>query len=151
MSSGDETGATYSAAPNLVMAAGNGVEYHYRDFGDGRATLVLLQHFRGNLDNWDPALVDALAARSARAHVRQRRGGWHSRGARRTPWSRWPATRSTSSTRSASDDVDRARVLARQLRGPGARARSTRSSCAAWCSPRPHPEARPACTAGPLP
>jgi pimeloyl-ACP methyl ester carboxylesterase len=23
---------------------------------------VLLQHFRGNLDNWDPALVDALAA-----------------------------------------------------------------------------------------
>jgi pimeloyl-ACP methyl ester carboxylesterase len=24
---------------------------------------VLLQHFRGNLDNWDPALIDALAAR----------------------------------------------------------------------------------------
>ena len=24
-------------------------------------------------------------------------------------------------------------------------------SCAASCSPRPHPEARPACTAGPLP
>jgi pimeloyl-ACP methyl ester carboxylesterase len=24
--------------------------------------LLLLQHFRGNLDNWDPALVDALAA-----------------------------------------------------------------------------------------
>jgi pimeloyl-ACP methyl ester carboxylesterase len=24
--------------------------------------LVLLQHFRGNLDNWDPALIDALAA-----------------------------------------------------------------------------------------
>ena len=23
--------------------------------------LVLLQHFRGNLDNWDPALIDALA------------------------------------------------------------------------------------------
>ena len=23
--------------------------------------LILLQHFRGNLDNWDPALVDALA------------------------------------------------------------------------------------------
>ena len=22
---------------------------------------MLLQHFRGNLDNWDPALVDALA------------------------------------------------------------------------------------------
>jgi pimeloyl-ACP methyl ester carboxylesterase len=25
-------------------------------------SLVLLQHFRGNLDNWDPALLDALAA-----------------------------------------------------------------------------------------
>jgi pimeloyl-ACP methyl ester carboxylesterase len=24
--------------------------------------LVLLQHFRGNLDNWDPALIEALAA-----------------------------------------------------------------------------------------
>jgi hypothetical protein len=24
--------------------------------------LVLFQHFRGNLDNWDPALIDALAA-----------------------------------------------------------------------------------------
>jgi hypothetical protein len=22
----------------------------------------MLQHFRGNLDNWDPALTDALAA-----------------------------------------------------------------------------------------
>ena len=26
-----------------------------------RLPLVLLQHFRGNLDNWDPALIDALA------------------------------------------------------------------------------------------
>ncbi|HEV2258018.1 MAG TPA: hypothetical protein VGS06_33200 [Streptosporangiaceae bacterium] len=26
------------------------------------APLVLLQHFRGNLDNWDPLLVDTLAA-----------------------------------------------------------------------------------------
>jgi pimeloyl-ACP methyl ester carboxylesterase len=24
--------------------------------------LVLFQHFRGNLDNWDPALIDALAS-----------------------------------------------------------------------------------------
>jgi hypothetical protein len=23
---------------------------------------VLLQHFRGNLDSWDPALIDALAS-----------------------------------------------------------------------------------------
>jgi pimeloyl-ACP methyl ester carboxylesterase len=29
--------------------------------GSGKIPLVLLQHFRGNLDNWDPALVDSLA------------------------------------------------------------------------------------------
>jgi pimeloyl-ACP methyl ester carboxylesterase len=42
--------------------AGNAIEYAYRDLGAGDVPLVLLQHFRGNLDNWDPALVDALAA-----------------------------------------------------------------------------------------
>ncbi|HEX6713305.1 MAG TPA: alpha/beta hydrolase, partial [Thermoleophilaceae bacterium] len=36
--------------------------YAYRTTGAGDANpLVLLQHFRGNLDNWDPALIDALA------------------------------------------------------------------------------------------
>jgi len=44
------------------VTAENGVDYAYRDFGAGDVPLVLLQHFRGNLDNWDPALVDALAA-----------------------------------------------------------------------------------------
>jgi pimeloyl-ACP methyl ester carboxylesterase len=34
----------------------------YRRFGDGAPPLICLQHFRGNLDNWDPALVDPLAA-----------------------------------------------------------------------------------------
>jgi pimeloyl-ACP methyl ester carboxylesterase len=36
--------------------------YAYRDLSRGDVPLVLLQHFRGNLDNWDTALVDALAA-----------------------------------------------------------------------------------------
>ena len=40
----------------------NGVDYAYRELGDGAVPLVLLQHFRGNLDNWDPPLLDALAA-----------------------------------------------------------------------------------------
>ena len=44
------------------VAAGNGIEYAYRDLGSGDPPLVLLQHFRGNLDNWDPALIGALAA-----------------------------------------------------------------------------------------
>ena len=44
------------------VTAENGIEYAYRDFGAGDVPLVLLQHFRGSLDNWDPALIDALAS-----------------------------------------------------------------------------------------
>ena len=51
-----------TGASTRRVAAGNGIEYAYRDLGAGDVPLVLLQHFRGNLDNWDPALVDALAA-----------------------------------------------------------------------------------------
>jgi pimeloyl-ACP methyl ester carboxylesterase len=55
--------ATYLDAPNEVLRASNGVDYAYRRTGaSGAPPLVLLQHFRGNLDNWDPALIDALAA-----------------------------------------------------------------------------------------
>jgi pimeloyl-ACP methyl ester carboxylesterase len=53
---------SYSDASTQGVVAGNGIEYAYRDLGLGDVPLVLLQHFRGNLDNWDPALVDALAA-----------------------------------------------------------------------------------------
>ena len=54
----------YSDLANETVSAANGVDYSYRDTGgdDGAAPLVLLQHFRGNLDNWDPALIDALAS-----------------------------------------------------------------------------------------
>ena len=54
-------GGEYLTAPNRVVSAANGIDYAYREVGDGAPVLVLLQHFRGNLDNWDPALVDALA------------------------------------------------------------------------------------------
>jgi pimeloyl-ACP methyl ester carboxylesterase len=52
----------YADASTQRVTADNGIEYSYRDLGEGEVPLVLLQHFRGNLDNWDPALVDALAA-----------------------------------------------------------------------------------------
>jgi pimeloyl-ACP methyl ester carboxylesterase len=54
--------ATYSQIPGKVVSAANGVDYAYRATGDGTVPLLFLQHFRGNLDNWDPALIDALAA-----------------------------------------------------------------------------------------
>jgi pimeloyl-ACP methyl ester carboxylesterase len=39
-----------------------GIDFAYRRFGRvAGVPVVLLQHFRGNLDNWDPALTDALA------------------------------------------------------------------------------------------
>src|SRR3977135_502740 len=59
----------YSELENELVSAANGVDFAYRDTGggEGAVPLVLLQHFRGNLDNWDPAPIDALA--------QNRRGG----------------------------------------------------------------------------
>src|SRR6478735_4850545 len=54
--------AGYADCPTQRIAADNDVVYAYRDVGTGDVPLVLLQHFRGNLDNWDPALVDDLSA-----------------------------------------------------------------------------------------
>jgi pimeloyl-ACP methyl ester carboxylesterase len=46
-------------APNLTVHVANGVRYAYRRFGpsdERRPPLLFLQHFRGNLDNWDALL-----------------------------------------------------------------------------------------------
>lgn len=48
-------------APTQFIEA-RGVKYAYRRFGVAKSTpIVLLQHFRGGLDNWDPILADGLA------------------------------------------------------------------------------------------
>jgi len=55
-------GAAHAANLDIEVA---GERLAYRRFGNPSATvppLVLLQHFRGNLDYWDPALLDVLAA-----------------------------------------------------------------------------------------
>jgi pimeloyl-ACP methyl ester carboxylesterase len=57
-----DTPVGYAAVPTQRVTAENAIDYAYRELGEGDVPLVLLQHFRGNLDNWDPALVDALAA-----------------------------------------------------------------------------------------
>ena len=42
---------------------GSGIRFAYRRLGPSTGTpLVLLQHFSGNIDAWDPAVVNALAA-----------------------------------------------------------------------------------------
>src|ERR1700722_16944526 len=53
--------STHNTAKTQFVAA-NGNRYAYRLFGSGnRPPLVCLQHFRGGLDNWDPAVTDGLA------------------------------------------------------------------------------------------
>ena len=53
---------THVNAPTRSIAAA-GVCFAHRRLGpEGATPLVLLQHFRGNMDNWDPAVVDGLAA-----------------------------------------------------------------------------------------
>jgi pimeloyl-ACP methyl ester carboxylesterase len=53
---------SYSSLPNRLLSVGSGIDFAYRDAGAGDVPLILLQHFRGNLDSWDPALIDDLAA-----------------------------------------------------------------------------------------
>ena len=49
-------------APTQFLEA-EGQRYAYRRFGTGvRSPLLCLQHFTGTLDNWDPAVIDPLAA-----------------------------------------------------------------------------------------
>jgi pimeloyl-ACP methyl ester carboxylesterase len=57
----EQTTTGYADASLKRVTADNAIEYAYRVVGVGEVPLVLLQHFRGNLDNWDPALIDALA------------------------------------------------------------------------------------------
>lgn len=48
-------------APTQILNAGDET-YAYRRFGSGNGLpLLFLQHFTGNLDNWDPAVTDILA------------------------------------------------------------------------------------------
>jgi pimeloyl-ACP methyl ester carboxylesterase len=62
MSTVGGSAVTHNNAETLFIEAA-GVELAYRRFGSpAELPLVMLQHFRGNLDNWDPALTDALAA-----------------------------------------------------------------------------------------
>lgn len=56
------TNASNINAPTQFVKA-NGETYAYRRFGEGSGhPLLLLQHFTGTLDNWDPAVTDPIAA-----------------------------------------------------------------------------------------
>lgn len=53
---------THQTAPTQLADAGE-IKLAYRRLGASSGVpLLFLQHFRGNMDNWDPAVVDGLAA-----------------------------------------------------------------------------------------
>jgi len=53
---------SYRDAPTKTVTAG-GVEFAYRDLGSGEGTpVVFLTHLAAVLDNWDPRVVDGVAA-----------------------------------------------------------------------------------------
>jgi pimeloyl-ACP methyl ester carboxylesterase len=55
--------ASNTTAPTQFLTVKNET-YAYRRFGSGsQLPLLLLQHFTGTLDNWDPAVTDPLAQR----------------------------------------------------------------------------------------
>lgn len=57
----NEDAATLETAPTCYIE-GHGIRFAYRRLGPSTGTpLILLQHFSGNIDAWDPAVVNALA------------------------------------------------------------------------------------------
>jgi pimeloyl-ACP methyl ester carboxylesterase len=52
---------THVTAPTQFVEA-NGIRFAYRRFGkQAGVPLLFMQHFRGGMDNWDPAVTDGLA------------------------------------------------------------------------------------------
>jgi hypothetical protein len=59
MSTTTEASATHQTAETQFVDSG-GVRFALRRFGaPGTTPLVMLQHFRGNLDSWDPLAGEA--------------------------------------------------------------------------------------------
>jgi pimeloyl-ACP methyl ester carboxylesterase len=54
---------TYSQTPTDVVRAASGIDFAYRRVGNrGDIPLVLGNYFAANMDDWDPLIVDGLAA-----------------------------------------------------------------------------------------
>lgn len=52
---------THVTAPTQFVEA-TGIRFAYRRFGrEAGVPLLFMQHFRGGMDNWDPAITDGFA------------------------------------------------------------------------------------------
>ena len=109
----DNDSASLSSIGSALNAENRSVEIEgatlvYRRFGNAETDappLLCLQHFRGNLDNWDPALVDRLAS-EREVILLANRGVGASTGSFPTTSRTWPATSCASLTRSATREID---------------------------------------------
>ena len=56
-------GTSYKNAPTKSVSVG-GTRFVYRELGiDTEVPVILLNHLAANLDNWDPRVVDGIAAK----------------------------------------------------------------------------------------
>ena len=92
---------SYTDAPTRTVSAG-GVDFAYRELGPKAGVpVIFLVHLAGNLDNWDPRVVDGIAALH-RVITFDNRGVGASTGKTPDTMRRWPRTPSRSSARSVS-------------------------------------------------
>ena len=58
-----DASTSYETAPTAVVTAG-GVDFAYRELSPHKGVpVIFLTHLAANLDNWDPRVVDGIAAR----------------------------------------------------------------------------------------
>lgn len=59
-----EQGTTWKTVPTQIISAG-GAEFAYRELGkhNGGTPIVFLTHLAAVLDNWDPRIIDGIAAK----------------------------------------------------------------------------------------
>ena len=112
-----------SGARTQFLEAKGGERYAYRRFGSGPGLpLLLLQHFTGTLDNWDPAVTDALAA-ERELILFDNAGIGRSSGTVPTTVAGMAQHVARFSRRPRREDVRRARILARRHGRPADGAR----------------------------
>lgn len=91
---------THITTPTRFVEVG-GSRFAYRRWGHNASSqppLLLLQHFRGGMDHWDPLMTDGLA--EGREVILYNGRGVASSAARRAHASRtWPTTQRPSSVR----------------------------------------------------
>ena len=107
-------GTSYKNAPTKSVSVG-GTRFVYRELGiDSGVPVIFVNHLAANLDNWDPRVVDGIAAKH-RVITFDNRGVGASEGETPTRSRRWHKTLSRSSARWDSTRST-SRILPRRIR-----------------------------------